>query len=103
MSPFVEDLKFTGDAIWRVLLVSVVLGAGLPAVFALGIRSLAWGDGGAAETSGAKGNPLGKVLAVILFIIVAYCIVAGILFIIASGQGKDLTFSHVIPWIQDAS
>lgn len=100
-SAFNEDVKFTLEAIWKVLLASLVLGAGLSAVFALGIRSLAWGAGGDAEVSHAQGNPAGRVIAGILFLLVVYGVVAGLLFIIASGQGKELTFSHVIPWIQE--
>lgn len=102
MSAFTDDVRLAGEAIWKVLLWSVVLGAGLPAVFALGIRSLAWGAGGDAEVSHARPHPGGRILAGVLFLIVAYGIVAGLLFIIASGQGKELTFSHVIPWIQAA-
>ncbi|MBI5027389.1 MAG: hypothetical protein HZB48_00865, partial [Actinobacteria bacterium] len=37
------------DGAWRVLLIGMVLGAGLPTMFAFGIRALAWGTGGAAE------------------------------------------------------
>jgi hypothetical protein len=99
-SAFGEDVRFTFEAIWKVLLASLVLGAGLSAVFALGIRSLAWGAGGDAEVSHQAGNPAGRVVAGLLFLVVLYGVVAGLLFIIASGQGKELTFSHVIPWIQ---
>lgn len=96
-----EDVRFTFEAIWKVLLASLVLGAGLSAVFALGIRSLAWGVGGDAEVAERRGNPAGRIIAGILFLIVLYGVVAGLLFIIASGQGKELTFSHIIPWIQE--
>ena len=44
------------DASWRVLLVGLVLGAGLPTVYAFGIRALAWGTGGDAQLSNA-GEP----------------------------------------------
>jgi hypothetical protein len=42
---------------WKVLAASLILGAGLPIIFALGIRSLAWGSGGEAEvhTTGVSG------------------------------------------------
>jgi len=103
MSAFGHDLQFAGEAIWKVLLASLVLGAGLPAVFALGIRSLAWGTGGDAEVDHAPGNPAGRVVAAILFLIVAYGIVSGILFVIAAGQGKALDFSTVIPTFAEPS
>ncbi len=102
LNAFGSDLQFAGEAIWKVLLAGLVLGAGLPALFAFGIRSLAWGAGGDAEVSHAAPNPLGKVVAAILFLIVAYGIVSGILFVIASGQGKVLDFSTVIPTFAEA-
>jgi hypothetical protein len=103
MSAFWDDLQLAGEAIWKVLLASLVLGAGLPAVFALGIRSLAWGTGGDAEVDHAPGHPAGKVVAGILFVLVGYGILTGLLFIIASGQGKTLDFSTVIPTFAEAS
>lgn len=107
MSAFGHDLQYAGEAIWKVLLASLVLGAGLPAVFALGIRSLAWGTGGAAEVDHADdprggGNPAGRVVAVLLFLLVAYGVASGILFVIASGQGKALDFSTVVPTFTEA-
>ena len=77
---FGDDVRLAGEAIWKVLLASIVLGAGLPAVFALGIRSLAWGTGGAARSADGSGtariaatgtgNPAGKVIAAILFLVI---------------------------------
>jgi hypothetical protein len=105
MTAFGHDIKFTLEAIWKVLLASVILGAGLPAIFALGVRSLAWGtteqqqaDG--TVTLGGGGNPTGKVVAAILFLIVLYCVAAAIVFIIATGKGEDINFAHVIPTIK---
>lgn len=89
---FGHDVHLALDAIWKVLLVSVILGAGLPAVFALAIRSLAGGR-----------LVIGRVVAGVLLLVVAYGVVSGLLFIIASGQGKDISFAHVIPSISSAS
>lgn len=110
---FGHDIRFTVEAIWKVLLASLVLGAGLPAVFALGIRSLAWGTGGDAEvatggtagTSGTRraGNPAGTALAIVLFVLVVYCVAAAIVYIIASGKGQDISFAHVIPTMKAKS
>ena len=33
---------FDGAALLRVVVVSLILGAGIPAIFSLGVRSLAW-------------------------------------------------------------
>jgi hypothetical protein len=101
MSAVGYDLRFAVETIWKVALASLILGAGLPILFAGGIRSLAWGTGGEAETSEAQPNPMGKVLAAVIFLVVAYAIVSGIVYIIATGKGSsyDITFQHFIPEI----
>jgi hypothetical protein len=92
------------DGAWKVLVASLILGAGLPALFALGIRSLAWGAGGDAEmhesgVTGPRANPAGTVLGWILFLIVLAGVVLGITFIVATGFGKALSFEHIYPTI----
>jgi hypothetical protein len=82
---------------WKVLLVSLLLGAGLPAVFALGMRSLAWGAGGDAEVSHARPHPAGRALAIVCFTVVVVGIVLGITYIVASGLGMKLSFEHIYP------
>jgi hypothetical protein len=89
---------------WKVLIASLVLGAGLPLIFALGIRSLAWGAGGEAEVheSGvvaAKANPAGTAIGWILFLIVLAGVALGITFVIATGFGKVMSFDHIYPTI----
>jgi hypothetical protein len=92
-----------GEAIWKVLLASLVLGAGLPAVFALGIRSLAWGAGGDAEVSNAAPNPWGRVAAYVCFAIVLYGLIVGIVFVVATGHGQNIDLSHGWPDVVSAS
>jgi hypothetical protein len=89
---------------WKVLLAGLVLGAGLPLLFALGIRSLAWGAGGDAEVhttgaAGPKANPAGTALGYLLFLIVLAGVALGITFIVAGGFGKALSFEHIYPTI----
>src|ERR1700742_3487074 len=98
MSAVGYDLKFAAETIWKVGLASLVLGAGLPVLYAAGIRSLAWGSGGDAELSHSKSNPAGKVLAAVIFLIVAYAIASGIIYIIATGKRSnyDITFQNFI-------
>jgi hypothetical protein len=101
-----HNFGFAVDGAWRVLIASLVLGAGLPVLFALGIRSLAWGAGGDAEVheSGVTGptpHRLGTVLGWLLFAIVLAGVVLGITFIVASGFGKALSFEHILPTIVD--
>ena len=91
---------------WRVLLASLVLGAGLPVLFALGIRALSFGAGGPVviRESGVTSptpHPLGKVLGGMCFAVVLVAVVLGIAFIVASGAGKMLSFEHLYPTIVD--
>ena len=83
---------------WKVLLASLVLGAGLPLVFAAGIRSLAWGAGGSAEVdTSARPHPVGRVLAAVCFAVVLAGVAVGITIVVASGFGKAVSFEHVYP------
>ena len=97
-----HNFGFALEGAWRVLLASLILGAGLPAVFALGIRSMAYGTGGAAEVDTTSApHPLGKVLAYVCFAIVVLAALLGITYIVASGLGKALSFEHIYPTIVD--
>ncbi|MDQ2758677.1 MAG: hypothetical protein M3Y71_19315 [Actinomycetota bacterium] len=83
---------------WKVLLVSLVLGAGLPLVFAAGIRSMAYGQGGSAEVDEtARPHPVGRAVAVVCFLVVLAGVVLGITIVVASGFGKAVSFEHVYP------
>jgi hypothetical protein len=78
------------DALWQVLLVGLLLGAGLPALFALGLRSLntgrtvtvGTGGAGGTLTEGSKPSPLGLTGAVICFAILVAAVLFGIVVII---------------------
>jgi hypothetical protein len=99
-----DNLGFALEGAWKVLLAGLILGAGLPLLFALGIRSLAWGAGGEAEVhedggTGPKAQPFGTVLGWVLFLVVLAGVLLGITFIVASGFGKALSFEHVYPTI----
>jgi hypothetical protein len=99
-----HNVGFALEGAWRVLLASVILGAGLPTLFALGIRSLAYGAGGDAEVhesgvTGPTSHPAGTVLGWVLFAIVLLGVVLGITFIVATGFGKTLSFEHIYPVI----
>ena len=99
-----HNLGFALEGAWKVLVASLILGAGLPMLFALGIRSLAWGAGGDAEVheSGVTGptpRPAGTIAGWLLFAIVLAGVILGITFIVASGFGKALSFEHIYPTI----
>ena len=86
-------------AIGEVLLVGLVLGAGLPVLFAAGIRAMAHGAGGDAETSHARGHPVGTALAVLCFALVVLAVAVGLTYVVASGFGRTLSFDGFVPRI----
>ncbi|MBK8446434.1 MAG: hypothetical protein IPL41_07065 [Micropruina sp.] len=86
-----------GVAISQVVAISILVGAGLPALFAFGIRALAAGAGGNAEVSGAVGKPAMKVLAWVLFALVLAVIAVGLAVIVSSGFGYKVSFEHFFP------
>src|SRR4051812_44011162 len=99
-----QNVGFALDRAWRVPIDGLTLGAGLPLLFALGIRALAWGTGGdarVAETgvTGPAPRPLGTALGYLLFAVVVLGVLLGITFIVAAGFGKALRFQHVFPTI----
>lgn len=96
-----HNLSLALEGAWKVLLAGLVLGAGLPTIFAFGIRSLAWGTGGDAEVSHEQPHPVGRILAYLCFALVLAAIVIGITFIVASGFGKTLSFEHLYPTVVD--
>lgn len=70
------------DSIFKVLVVGLILGAGLPAVFATGLVAYSNGAGGTHEDGTVVApNPVLKVLGLALFAVVAAVIVIAILWI----------------------
>ena len=81
------------DALWQVLLVGILLGAGLPALFALGLRSLNAGRVASHATVGVGGSgqpgpdtskpsPAGLAGAIVCFTILIAAVIFGIVVII---------------------
>lgn len=93
-------LTLAVESLWKILAVGLVLGAGIPVLFSAGIRAMAYGAGGSAETA-AGGNsaphPVGRVVGVVCFAVVLLAVALGLTFIIATGFGKALSFEHVYP------
>ena len=72
-------------ALWQIVVVGLIAGAGLPALFAFGLRALSMPGGARAQTAGGGdsdqlvgGNPLGMVLAAICFLVVLAAVGWGI-------------------------
>lgn len=72
------------SAIWKIVVFGLLAGAGLPALFAVGLYSLS--KGGRTQTAGADsdsdvvigGNPVGILIAALCFLIVLAAIAWGI-------------------------
>jgi hypothetical protein len=99
-----HNVGFALAGAWKVLLAGLVLGAGLPILFGLGIRALAWGTGGDAKlhaegVTGPKARPIGTALGWLCFLVVVLGVVLGIAYIVATGFGKTISFAHVYPTI----
>ncbi len=91
-----HNFVFALEGGFQVLAVGLLLGAGLPLIFALGVRSLAYGTN-ATTQSDSQPHPLGKVLGALCFAIVLVAVALGITFIVASGFGMALSFEHIYP------
>jgi hypothetical protein len=70
------------EAVFKVLIVGLVLGAGLPALFATGMLAYSFGAGGEeADHVIHKPNPPLKFVGILLFIFVAFVIVTAVAWI----------------------
>lgn len=76
----------------QVLFVGILLGAGLPVIFALGIRALSYGVGGSADIEAHEPHLIGKVLAGLCFAVVIAAVLAGVGAIVMSGFGWEFGF-----------
>src|SRR6478736_4988737 len=89
--------------IWKVLIYSLVLGAGLPVMYALGVRASALGtagaDGAAGDSTAAvrRRRVLGRTAAALCFAVVLAGVGVGLAYIVASGHGEQLSFEHGYP------
>ncbi len=74
------------SALWRIIVVGLLAGAGLPAIFAVGIRALATGSDAAAvgtdEDRVVGGSRVGMTLAGLCFAVVLAAIGYGIYLIV---------------------
>lgn len=84
----------------QLLLAGLLLGAGLPLVFALGIRALALAEGGDAEADRSDPRPWLRPVAWLCFVAVVVGVLLGLAVIVSSGFGYELVFEGVLPTLQ---
>ena len=93
-------ISLTLTGVWKVLAAGLVLGAGLPFVYGLGLRALGIGTTTTADGSTTKANATGKLIFAICLAIVLIGVALGLMFIIATGLGKQLVFHGILPAIE---
>jgi hypothetical protein len=90
------------EAAWKVLVAGLVLGAGIPALFALGVRFSASGAGGeAVALPSARAKPLHSAIGATCFVVAALAVALGITVVVASGFGKMISFEQGFPTLVD--
>jgi hypothetical protein len=79
------------NALWKICVIGLICGAGLPAIFAVGLRALSLpprGTSAGGDTADDDriyfGNPLGAVVAGVCFTVVLAAIGLGIYWIVSS-------------------
>jgi hypothetical protein len=76
-------------ALWQIVVVGLLAGAGLPALFAVGLRALSLRGGRVAPAGESErvigGSPLGMAAAVLCFAVVLAAVGWSIYFIVKSG------------------
>jgi hypothetical protein len=74
-------------ALWKIIVVGLICGAGLPALFAIGLRALSIPRSGQPATAGQDriigGNPAGMAAATVCFAVVLAAIGWGLYIIVA--------------------
>jgi hypothetical protein len=97
-----DTLKLVFTAAEHVLIYGFLLGAGLPVIFAVGVRALAGVPGTAPDGSVTPSDPgLGnKLLAYLAFGVVIFAVIVGIMVIVGAGLGMVVTFDNLIPSLE---
>ncbi|WP_285037359.1 hypothetical protein [Plantibacter sp. ME-Dv--P-095] len=90
------------EAAAQVAVIALVLGAGLPALFALGVRSFAVAGGAGSDDRSGSGTPalppaLLRAIGVLCFAVVVAAVLVGLTIIVATGFGQEVSFDHVFP------
>jgi hypothetical protein len=91
------------DAAGQVVVAALLLGAGLPALFAVGVRSFTLAGAArtrdAAETTRPSRIPVPALRAIgtLCYLLVVAAVAIGLSVIIATGFGQELSFENIVP------
>lgn len=92
------------EAAGQVAIAALLLGAGLPALFAVGVRSFTIaGAAGATDIDGETTTPsrlpvpLLRAIGTLCFVLVVAAVIIGLTVIIATGFGQELSFENLVP------
>ena len=98
-----DTVRLSLQGAWALLYTGLILGAGLPIMFALGVRlwaglEVVTVDGESTDASISTSPGLvRKTLAALCFAVVLFGVVTGLMIIIGVGLGKEVSFDHIYP------
>ena len=84
----------TANSLWQVVVIGLLFGAGLPTIFAFGVKFLAPSaqlvDRGGQDTTLTRRSPLALVAGIVCITLVVVAVIVGILFIMKNFLDHDL-------------
>ncbi len=83
------------DSAWKVVVAGLLLGAGLPALFAVGVRTTAVPAGTPQALAGPSLSR--RMVAWLCYAVVLIAVAAALTIIVATGLGKTVSFEHIWP------
>lgn len=95
-----DQLLAALDGAWKVLVTCLILGAGLPALYSVGLKQLALADGTIATPKRSEYPAVHKAIAYVLFAVVILAIFLGLSFIMAGGFGYVIKLDQFPPSIK---
>jgi hypothetical protein len=87
------------EAAGQVALAALLLGAGLPALFAVGVRSFTLAGAADGDTVTPSRIPAAGLRAIgtLCFVLVVLAVALGLTVIIATGFGQEVSFENIVP------
>lgn len=98
-----DSVRLSLEGAWQLLQDGLLLGAGLPIVFALGVRLWAGTDDADGADGAVTAGPslLSKAVAIVCFALVLFAVFVGIEIIVAAGLHKEVSFEYGFPTLVD--